>query len=350
MEVKDCSIKIKGKGIFVTKNYKVGELIMIDNSWVWKTNIYVEYSNSSNLVQYSDRPWYSLYKGWKENSGQDHVTKRLINSCLSKDYKSILNLSKTNNSGKFYKKYGNPNAKKIEEVLTSNVFNFTCLPLIDYVLLKQGDNNMDSGQGLYPIASRINHSCDPNCAYFATPQQIVIHTIKDIQAGDEITVYYHDLQSLWFKCKCGYCDNITTTTTTNTTTNTNTGRDIGTSVSVNENWAMLLLTLKSIVGKQGKELVDTLILGRDQLVINNYYLDNIVINIIIELYINIGCSYTNINLPFDHEYFDKLFINHKHLFTNEVRNYIITLCYMFDKNFHDLDLDTIMTKMLNVNV
>jgi len=117
---------------------------------------------------------------------------------------------------------------------------------------------------------------------------------------------------------------------------------------MNENWVMLFTTLSSIIGKSGKELVDALMACRDQLVTNNYYLDNIVINIILELYINIGCSYTNANLPFDHEYFDTLFINHKHLVTNEVRNYIITCCYMFERDFYSLDLDTIMIKMLDV--
>jgi len=197
MEVKDCSTKLgKGKGVFATKDYNIGDLIMTDDSWVWKTNIYVAHGNSSTLDQYRDRPWYDLYKQWKVNSGQDHVTRRLITSCLSKDYKSILNLNRSNNSGKFYKKYNNADAKKIEEVLTSNVFNFACIPLPNYISVKQGDSSMDPGQGLYPVASRINHSCKPNCSSFVTPRQIVIYAIDNIKCGDEITVYYQDVQSL----------------------------------------------------------------------------------------------------------------------------------------------------------
>jgi SET and MYND domain-containing protein len=44
------------------------------------------------------------------------------------------------------------------------------------------------GIGVFPHGALFNHSCDPNCVVSFQQQQMVVHTIKDVQQGDELTV------------------------------------------------------------------------------------------------------------------------------------------------------------------
>lgn len=72
--------------------------------------------------------------------------------------------------------------------------------------------------GIYPTASRINHSCVPN-AFFAWNEflrQITVHAIRDISVGDEVLICYCDpfegvamraehLRRYGFICQCTAC-------------------------------------------------------------------------------------------------------------------------------------------------
>lgn len=76
------------------------------------------------------------------------------------------------------------------------------------------------GDGVYKYASRINHSCTPNCNQSPTDLnegEMRIHTVRDIKQGEELTVYYVDpeqpqqirqrrLDDYEFLCKCPACD------------------------------------------------------------------------------------------------------------------------------------------------
>ncbi len=78
---------------------------------------------------------------------------------------------------------------------------------------------------LYPLTSRLNHSCNPNCNAL-TPNAVgfrgadtVIHTLRTIRAGEQLTIEYDDQISHWpydmrqrsllhshqFKCECERC-------------------------------------------------------------------------------------------------------------------------------------------------
>jgi hypothetical protein len=74
------------------------------------------------------------------------------------------------------------------------------------------------GPAVYKSASRFNHSCTPNCNQ--SPSDVTgemgIHTVRDIKAGEELTVYYVDpeqpqearqrrLDDYEFLCKCSAC-------------------------------------------------------------------------------------------------------------------------------------------------
>ena len=46
------------------------------------------------------------------------------------------------------------------------------------------------GSGRDNLARYINHSCKPNCEPLADDNKIVIHSIRDIQPGEELTYDY----------------------------------------------------------------------------------------------------------------------------------------------------------------
>ncbi|RWA08362.1 hypothetical protein EKO27_g6746 [Xylaria grammica] len=52
--------------------------------------------------------------------------------------------------------------------------------------------NETDGSGVFPLHSRMNHSCIPNThsAYNASIQRLTTHAIRDIQAGEQLTTSY----------------------------------------------------------------------------------------------------------------------------------------------------------------
>jgi hypothetical protein len=83
------------------------------------------------------------------------------------------------------------------------------------------------GVGLYPLLCKINHSCMPNAFFIPDLDgQVVLYACHDIKQGEQITISYmlnvstlpflnrQDIieQRLWFKCRCGVCTPIRSTT------------------------------------------------------------------------------------------------------------------------------------------
>ncbi|XP_039451251.1 SET and MYND domain-containing protein DDB_G0273589-like [Culex pipiens pallens] len=78
-----------------------------------------------------------------------------------------------------------------------------------------GRENGDAGflAALPPVASLINHSCDPNVISVVNSGRIKIIVLRPIQKGDQILTSYapawwdeHDGSTLDFDCKCVVCD------------------------------------------------------------------------------------------------------------------------------------------------
>jgi len=73
------------------------------------------------------------------------------------------------------------------------------------------------GHGIYPEASIINHSCQPNAIVIFNKTELILKVIEPIAVGEEITLSYIELASssktrqnlLWnryfFNCKCKSC-------------------------------------------------------------------------------------------------------------------------------------------------
>lgn len=86
--------------------------------------------------------------------------------------------------------------------------------------MEMGRNSM-YGQGIFPLHSRINHSCSPNVvsSYNPSINRLTVHTTRDIKAGDEALVDYGNgtfrkksnrqavIKSLGFVCQCRACTN-----------------------------------------------------------------------------------------------------------------------------------------------
>ena len=70
---------------------------------------------------------------------------------------------------------------------------------------------------MYPTASRLNHSCQPNCVATFTGISLQIRAVETVQPGEELTISYTDLlnpsakrkeglrEQYGFDCKCQKC-------------------------------------------------------------------------------------------------------------------------------------------------
>lgn len=84
--------------------------------------------------------------------------------------------------------------------------------------VRLGDDQ-DSGTGIFPTTSRINHSCKPNLQIHYAPatQKLIGHAVRQINNGEELTINYHSdscstqvqrnaiLAPRGFKCQCEVC-------------------------------------------------------------------------------------------------------------------------------------------------
>ncbi|KAL7686399.1 putative SET domain, Zinc finger, MYND-type, tetratricopeptide-like helical domain superfamily [Plasmopara halstedii] len=73
------------------------------------------------------------------------------------------------------------------------------------------------GIGLFPHGSVFNHDCDPNCIVSFKDREMLVHVVKDVEKGQELTLSYIDVmqsskmrqkelkESYFFECTCARC-------------------------------------------------------------------------------------------------------------------------------------------------
>lgn len=76
-------------------------------------------------------------------------------------------------------------------------------------------SSFEIGRGkcaVFPVGSRFNHACYPNCSYswHETDSKMIFKAKRCIAVGEEITISYgHSPYDLWtlygFMCDCGEC-------------------------------------------------------------------------------------------------------------------------------------------------
>uniref|UniRef100_M4BP63 MYND-type domain-containing protein n=1 Tax=Hyaloperonospora arabidopsidis (strain Emoy2) TaxID=559515 RepID=M4BP63_HYAAE len=83
--------------------------------------------------------------------------------------------------------------------------------------IANGVTNEALGIGLFPEGALFNHDCDPNSIVSFKGREMLVHVVKDVAAGQEITFSYVELlqstqarrselkESYFFDCECARC-------------------------------------------------------------------------------------------------------------------------------------------------
>jgi len=74
-------------------------------------------------------------------------------------------------------------------------------------LFELDDERVIDGHSRSNIARYINHSCEPNAQGFTTGKRIWIWSLREIKAGEEITIDYGEqyIKTHIERCKCEAC-------------------------------------------------------------------------------------------------------------------------------------------------
>lgn len=106
------------------------------------------------------------------------------------------------------------------DVAATRMIDFMCMINANAHQLSHGDGNemrLPMGLGLYPLLSKFNHSCYPNCVFANMGNVVALRTIRPVKKGEELCVNYVDLyQTVWtrreelleskkFWCQCLRC-------------------------------------------------------------------------------------------------------------------------------------------------
>ncbi len=74
-------------------------------------------------------------------------------------------------------------------------------------LFELDDERVIDGHARSNIARYINHSCEPNAQGFTTGKRVWIWSLREIKAGEEITIDYGEqyIKTHIKRCKCESC-------------------------------------------------------------------------------------------------------------------------------------------------
>jgi hypothetical protein len=190
-------------GVFTNQQQQAGDIVIKESPVAVTTNYSgnVMWSLTCNIIKHN-------FKNTKKSN--------LINQILSLYDKRVNNAPKLDdaNLSLVSKKYqlSKDNIISLYNVICRNAYWVS-----NYLTLHK------HGFALYLLISRINHSCNPNCAFVFDNTDGLIVAIKNISAGDELTVGYHFMTSSLipkpmrvnlishlydFKCSCYECNHI----------------------------------------------------------------------------------------------------------------------------------------------
>ena len=143
---------------------------------------------------------------WNQKSKDQQMEIQQVSICIALYLKSLQNSVKSKGSNT-----KNPlDLDQIHQILSA--FTINAMTICD-------DEFNPLGIGLFPIASILNHSCDPNVSIRFNPRSksAEIRTLRDIQCGEQLFINYTDitvprfmrqriLQSDYhFECQCTLC-------------------------------------------------------------------------------------------------------------------------------------------------
>ncbi|KAL0934744.1 set domain-containing protein 5 [Colletotrichum truncatum] len=109
--------------------------------------------------------------------------------------------------------YGRCGESKEEAIWSTNA----CVNLLKcrfkVILLTRSKTLSTDVAGLFPVAARFNHSCEPMVEYkYCAKEEVLVFTVRawEVEEGQELTISYgKDPSVLYyrfgFNCSCGYC-------------------------------------------------------------------------------------------------------------------------------------------------
>lgn len=203
----------KGRGLFATKDFKAGDLIMCEKAYL------VSFSSDSEAETYT-------VMNLNTNVGVIGTQATLMFNLTQKM------LHNPNAAAKYFDLYGGTKQKftptQIDGVTVVDTFEiaairehnaFGCPSVRSTDIPKDSDVDADprSASGIWITASYMNHACDGNAARSFIGDLMIIRATKDIAKGAEIMMPYRmadvdptvnrkALQHGWkFKCECDLC-------------------------------------------------------------------------------------------------------------------------------------------------
>ena len=198
----------KGIGIYSNEKIKKGELLVVSKAFIMseikknEEDLKIEYDNPTQ-EEYEKTGQYLIYRYKKEI--EEILSFKLSN--YPEDYIEFLELYDGKNINlnlEKRKKESSINLKKIQDVIKFNSFHafFPGKPI---------------SNGLWYFPSFFNHSCIPNCYYFGFGDILIIISISDIEADNELFINYliNDMdyesrqkclkENYHFYCNCQLC-------------------------------------------------------------------------------------------------------------------------------------------------
>ncbi|KAJ0292575.1 hypothetical protein CBS470a_002676 [Colletotrichum nupharicola] len=142
------------------------------------------------------------------------VEKALYHATYEDVESSVLNLHEHEQkvANDLHAHFGRDGETKAQAVWNTNAFA-SKLPKDTVSTRKKGSGACRDVAGLFPIAARFNHSCNPKVGHrYDAEEEVLIFEVRAwvIEEGDELTISYgKDPSVLYYKfgfnCGCGYC-------------------------------------------------------------------------------------------------------------------------------------------------
>ncbi|KZM21802.1 uncharacterized protein EKO05_0001775 [Ascochyta rabiei] len=227
--VKVQKVPGKGRGLFVTKPVKAGDLLLCEKAF---SHAYVVEGGSedSSIALLINSETNRGFLGGQASLIKLIVQKMHCNPSLAAAFTALHhgNYKPASTSAVD----GRPvvDTFLVEQIMTFNVFGCPRSSLQTYKNAASDQSKQETAYhscGIWIQASYINHGCTSNVRRSFIGDMMIVRATRDLEPGDEITFWYHapngkakelqeKLQNWQFACTCAICedDRVTTAATT----------------------------------------------------------------------------------------------------------------------------------------
>ncbi|KAF6148179.1 hypothetical protein GIB67_011954 [Kingdonia uniflora] len=203
-----------GRGLFATKEIEAGTVLVVTKAVATGRGILPDSSEvsveSARLVM-----WKDFVDKVVEAITKCSKTRSLICTLASGECEEVLEVLDTSLFRPGTEE-GLTVTEKIEMDKILDILDVNSLTEDAISAKVLGKNSDYYGVGLWVLASFINHSCNPNARRLHVGDHVIVHTSRDVKAGEEITFAYFDvlsplkkrreLSKEWgFPCNCQRC-------------------------------------------------------------------------------------------------------------------------------------------------